>query len=292
MGIVLSRASSSRLSVLASDQSDSSVVLKNPCRSRLASSRARSASKWKPALCLPECKTPSTRIRLRGRSFHPLRNRRFTIAPRFNSRNVPETPSNTGNCAVLRTSSRLRIGPRRKRCARHALVRQRAGGARDHALPARNARGIAHRRVQIERDSRRIALAHAPKHKIVLDFVASANAAVAQNAGVVIDGNRQRRIISPRETVRLANRGCANARCPRQRFQFAIAGILLPRAWRRMIRHQKFQQRLPRSQYFLRIRRPPSCPVRQAARTTPPSTRAPVSTTQSRHTPTGVSFCK
>ena len=49
--------------------------------------------------------------------------------------------------------------------------------------------------VQIEGDPGVEALAAPAQHEVVADLVAAANAAVAEDAGFVIDGDRQRRII-------------------------------------------------------------------------------------------------
>ena len=67
------------------------------------------------------------------------------------------------------------------------LVRQRAGRAGSNALAAGHAGRLAHRIVQVERDQGRVALAGAADHVVALDVVAGADAAVAQDAGVVVD---------------------------------------------------------------------------------------------------------
>ena len=78
---------------------------------------------------------------------------------------------------------------------RKPLVGQRAGGAGNHALAAGDAGGITHRCVQVEGDSGRIAFAHAAKDKIILDLIATPNAAVAKDAGVVVDSDGEGRIV-------------------------------------------------------------------------------------------------
>src|SRR6185312_4594237 len=67
------------------------------------------------------------------------------------------------------------------------LVGQRAGGAGRHAFTARDAGRLAHRVVEIERDAGGVALAAAADDIVGLDVVAGAHAAVAQDAGVVVD---------------------------------------------------------------------------------------------------------
>src|SRR3954463_14082581 len=69
------------------------------------------------------------------------------------------------------------------------LVRDGPGRAGGDALAARHARGLAHRIVEVEGDARRVALAGAPDDVVALDVVARAHAAVAEDAGVVVDGN-------------------------------------------------------------------------------------------------------
>src|SRR5439155_13928373 len=67
------------------------------------------------------------------------------------------------------------------------LVRERAGRARGDALAAGHARRLAHRVVEVEGDQRRVALARAADHVVALDVVARADAAVAEDARVVVD---------------------------------------------------------------------------------------------------------
>src|SRR5450755_4109365 len=61
----------------------------------------------------------------------------------------------------------------------HALVGQSAGWTGHHALPARDARGIAHGQVIVEGDAGHEAFTSSTEHIVVLDLIASANAAVA-----------------------------------------------------------------------------------------------------------------
>ncbi len=93
-----------------------------------------------------------------------------------------------------------------------------------------------------------------PEDKIVFDFVAAANAAIAQDAGVVIDGDGQGRIIQAARDGTFGEAGLRDAGVFRERFQFAIAGLLLARAGRRMIGHQQFEQRFARAENFWRLR--------------------------------------
>jgi hypothetical protein len=63
------------------------------------------------------------------------------------------------------------------------------GGAGLHALAAGDAGRGAHRVVQVERDARGVALAGAADDVVALDVVAGPDAAVAEDAGVVVDGD-------------------------------------------------------------------------------------------------------
>ncbi len=135
----------------------------------------------------------------------------------------------------------------------HALVGERAGGARDHALAARHAGGVAHRQVGVERDARHEALAAAAENVVVANLVAAANAAVAQNARFVIHRDDERRIVlaARRDPARKAR--LRDAFQARQRFQFAIVRLALPRARAGMIGHQHFHQRPARARHFFGV---------------------------------------
>src|SRR5262249_49078065 len=82
-----------------------------------------------------------------------------------------------------------RIGPD------ELAVGQRSGRARHHALAARDARRIAHRVAEVERNASGVALARAADDLVVANLVAGTHAAIAENAGVVIDGDDQRRLV-------------------------------------------------------------------------------------------------
>ena len=108
---------------------------------------------------------------------------------------------------------------RRNRSTHHVFVGKRSGRARHHAFAARDACRIAHRYVQIERDVRGISFPHAAQHKIAFDFVAAADAAVAENARIVVHGNRQRRIVSSsRNAVRMKRLRSRRVGAPRAGF--------------------------------------------------------------------------
>src|SRR5215472_13690932 len=113
--------------------------------------------------------------------------------------------------------------------SRKAFVGERTRGTGNHALAAGNARGISHRRIQIKSDARGIAFTHAAKNEIALDFVAAANAAVAQNARIVIYSDGERGIILAAGDGALWKPQRGYPRGFRERFEFAIARLLLPR---------------------------------------------------------------
>ena len=69
------------------------------------------------------------------------------------------------------------------------LLVERPGRARGDALAARDAGRLAHRVVEVEADARRVTLAGAADDLVHLDVVARADAAVAEDAGLVIDGD-------------------------------------------------------------------------------------------------------
>src|SRR5260370_2164193 len=89
----------------------------------------------------------------------------------------------------------LRVRAGSDRGADNTFVGERACGARNHALAAGNARGIPHRGIEIEGDADRISFAHAAENEIVFDFVAAADATVAQDTGVVVHGDGQGGIV-------------------------------------------------------------------------------------------------
>src|SRR5229473_423033 len=131
----------------------------------------------------------------------------------------------------------LRVQPCSNRRSHDTLVRERPGGAGDHALATGDARGIANGRIEIESDAGGIAFAHASENEIVLDFVATADAAVAENASVMVDGDGQGRIIFAVLDGAFCKTRMGSAGSLRERFQFAVTGILLARARGRVIGH-------------------------------------------------------
>ena len=68
------------------------------------------------------------------------------------------------------------------------LVSAPVGHAATHSPHETQVR-FAHRVVEVEADARRVALAGAADDLVALDVVAGADAAVAEDAGLVIDGD-------------------------------------------------------------------------------------------------------
>ena len=81
----------------------------------------------------------------------------------------------------------VELGARPDRHVVDRLVGEGAGGAGGHALPAGDAGRRAHRVVQVEGDPGGVALAAAADHVVALQVVAGPHAAVAEDAGVVVD---------------------------------------------------------------------------------------------------------
>ena len=86
---------------------------------------------------------------------------------------------------------RVELGPRPDRHVVDRLVGERTGRAGGHALAAGDAGRRAHRVVEVEGDAGRVALAAAADDVVALQVVAGAHAAVAEDAGVVVDGDHR-----------------------------------------------------------------------------------------------------
>ncbi len=145
------------------------------------------------------------------------------------------------------------VSGRRDGSARDTFIGERAGGARNHAFAAGDAGGIAHRRVQIECDAGGIPLPMRPRTKL---FLISSQPRMQRSQSMQASWSTamaSEESSRPRATDRLAKRGAAMPAALRQRFQFAIAGVFLPGAGRRMVGHQKFQQRFAGAQNFWRL---------------------------------------
>ncbi len=101
----------------------------------------------------------------------------------------------TGSCCSSSGETVSNAGPAPSAVCVDALVRERAGGAGNHALAAGDAGGFAHGLVVVEGDSGLGAFAHAAEHEILANLAAAADAAVAQDAGVEIHGDAHRGIV-------------------------------------------------------------------------------------------------
>ncbi len=131
----------------------------------------------------------------------------------------------------------------RQNCFHHALVGESAGRARHHALAARDAGGVAHGQVGVERDARHEPLAAPSENVVVANLVAAANAAVAQDARLVIHRDDERRIVLAARRDASGKARLGDAFQAGQRFQLAIVRLPLPGAGTGMIGHQHFHQR-------------------------------------------------
>src|SRR6266478_4453599 len=147
----------------------------------------------------------------------------------------------------------LRTGAGGDGGANDPFVGKRARWAGNHALTAGNARGIAHRRIEIESDAGGIAFAHAAEDEIIFDFVAAADAAIAEDASVMVDSNGEGRGIFTACDGAFGEARLRGSGRARECLQFTVAGIQLARARRRMVRHHQFEQRLAGAQDFLGI---------------------------------------
>ena len=134
------------------------------------------------------------------------------------------------------------------------------------------------------------AFAHAPEHEIVANLAAAADAAVAQDARVEIHGDAQRGIILGRAASRVAQSAARDLLLLGERFELAIAGMLLARAglgWSDIsISTSVRRARCTFSDCGVHHHAVSAGRTQDAV-----NTRAPTSTTHTRQTPTGVSFC-
>jgi hypothetical protein len=72
---------------------------------------------------------------------------------------------------------------------RDGFVDEGSGGAHGGALAAGHAGALAHGGIEVEGDARPVALARPTQHLVVLQVVAGANAAIAEDAGLMVDGD-------------------------------------------------------------------------------------------------------
>src|SRR5262249_19947562 len=142
-----------------------------------------------------------------------------------------------------------------------ALVRERPGGAGHHALAARHAGRRAHELARVEGDHRRVALAGAADDVVVRDVGAGTHAAVAHDAGRVVDGDVRVRIVVDRpgcDRRPLGRPGLVavgpGSELPGLRLQLAVLGLLLPGTGRRVVRHQQLDERTPGLLHLLGVR--------------------------------------
>ena len=133
------------------------------------------------------------------------------------------------------------------------FVGERAGGAGNHAFAAGDASGIAHRRVEIKSNAGGVAFAHAAEDEIVFDLVATTDAAVAEDAGVVFDGDGEGGIVGTAGGGAARKAWSADASLLGESLEFAVCGTLLAGARRGMVGHQEFEQGLARGENFFGV---------------------------------------
>src|SRR4051812_17894868 len=114
-------------------------------------------------------------------------------------------------------------------------VGQRAGGTRDHAFAAGDAIGRAHGRVHVKSNAGGITLTGASDDVVVANFAAGTHATVTEDAGGVIDQDAERRLVLPFDDGAVGEAVVADAVAAGHRFKFAIAGMLLADAGRRVV---------------------------------------------------------
>jgi len=131
------------------------------------------------------------------------------------------------------------------------FIGERAGRAGDHAFAAGDTSRIAHRGVEIEGDAGGIAFAHAAEDEIVFDFVAAADAAVAEDAGVVIDSDGEGGIVGATRSGAARKTQTSDIGLLRKSLEFAIAGMPLAGAGRRVIGHEEFEKSFARGENFV-----------------------------------------
>src|ERR1035438_1129385 len=124
------------------------------------------------------------------------------------------------------------------------LVDQRARGTGNYALPTTDAGRFAHGKIFIKSDASLVAFAPAGENKIVPNLAATANATLAQDAGVVIDGDRGRGIVVSAwcGQARIAGGGETCLAC--KVLQLAVVRKLLPLAGRWKIGRASCRERV------------------------------------------------
>ena len=120
----------------------------------------------------------------------PGLNSRFTTAFLFSSRKVPETPLKTGSWRIHSASSAS--PPPSSVAITRLLVSAPVGHDTMHSPHDTSSCPLA---VQIEGNACRVAAPGAPDDVVLLDLVTSAHAAVAEDAGFMIDGDAERGVV-------------------------------------------------------------------------------------------------
>ena len=134
------------------------------------------------------------------------------------------------------------------------LVRQRPRWTGHHALAARHARGVGHRLIEVEADPRLRTLPGSPDDEVLLEVAAGPDAAIAEDAGGVIDVDDDRGVVrGPPRRVRGESRG-RDALARRQRLELAVVCRDLAKARCGMVGEQQLEERGPRPAHALGVR--------------------------------------
>src|SRR5262249_45101289 len=133
-----------------------------------------------------------------------------------------------------------RLGARPQRQGER-LVGQRPGGAGGGALAAGDAGALAHRGVEVEGDLRGRGAAGPADDVVGLDLVAGPDAAVAEDARLVVHGDHRRAVI-PGPPCPGNLPGCRQPVAPRQGLQLAVAGGALAGAGGGVLGQQQLGQ--------------------------------------------------
>ncbi len=121
---------------------------------------------------------------------------------------------------------------------------ERAGRADGGALAAGDAGALAHRDVEVEGDAGAVTLARPADHIVVLDLVAGADAAVAEDAGGVIDGDdRRRQVLATPVPDRQLESVTVDPVVTRQFEQQVVACRFLAQGARRVVGEQQLGER-------------------------------------------------
>src|ERR1700721_4086608 len=95
----------------------------------------------------------------------------------------------------------------------------------------------------VEGDAGRRAFAHAPQNKILANFAATPNAAIAEDASGEIDADAHRRFVNAAPRVQRSVARCQPTILFGQSFELTVAGLAFARARTRMVGHEQLDER-------------------------------------------------